>query len=380
MRTWLRVTLPSLGMLPVFVVLIGASAAFRLSLWALVGQALPELDRPGKVTLGWAVAIYAMSRVGFHPIVRPQYHVWLASTPWVPSKPLPLGPVHLVMQDIAFVCFAMLVGWPACGEFVWFMPQLFLAVYIAALSIVLAVTGEAWFAYALAFGVGLIVYFWRSVPFALGAAALTYLLAYFALRQSLARFPWDLERLESLRQSSSYRGRAAGKLGWPFDSLAPKSPNTHTEVPLKHAVATGLLAGWGFYVVASLFPPSADRSIFCATLPLYVAFFASLVRLVRYIGQGYLPPISLAGRLLTGRWIIRGYDQVFAAPLLATFMAVSLTFVGWFLRVDPTISGPIVVAVILMIAIGMGPSLREWRLTGNHRIIPVRSGDSVQVG
>src|SRR5262245_22736690 len=44
---------------------------------------------------------YAVYRVaGFHPGYRAGYYLWLRGTPWSSQKPLPMGPVHLVWQDV----------------------------------------------------------------------------------------------------------------------------------------------------------------------------------------------------------------------------------------------------------------------------------------
>ena len=90
--------------------------------------------------------------------------------------------------------------------------------------------------------------------------------------------------------------------------------------------------------------------------------------------MGYFPPISLLGRLATGRLIIPGYDQALVAPLLLTTI-VGLTgtitaFNHELLPIDPIYVVPIALTLTWWITVGMGPSLEVWRLTGNHRIAP----------
>jgi hypothetical protein len=111
-----------------------------------------------------------------------------------------------------------------------------------------------------------------------------------------------------------------------------------------------------------------------------VAGVAPFVRVVIHC-DGYAPPISFLGRLATGRWIIPCYDQVFAAPLLAAATGYALGTLSAYLGLDPLFSHPVVVAVVLFICLGLGPSLTDWRLTGEHRLVEgsLRSG-AVKVG
>jgi hypothetical protein len=99
--------------------------------------------------------------------------------------------------------------------------------------------------------------------------------------------------------------------------------------------------------------------------------FAVLIRLLAYIGP-YRPPISFWGRILTGRWIIPGYDYVFLAPLCTLLVAL----LGWraALLAGPDHWGivvyPLATAAVLIVALNMSPSLGQWSLTGHHRIAP----------
>ena len=94
---------------------------------------------------------------------------------------------------------------------------------------------------------------------------------------------------------------------------------------------TGLLSGWWLFVLAHIVKEvdgeahgkSFDGGAYAIALPLAIA-----ARLFIYC-NGYLPPISLTGRLATGRWLNPGYDQIFVAPLLAALVGV----VAWYLRV-----------------------------------------------
>jgi hypothetical protein len=368
----------------VFVILEGAASAFKFYSDLLLGQVVPEFTMPSKYVLAIFVVVFATWRAwAFHPAVSADYGRWLASTPWDARKPLPLGPVHLEMSDILIIAFMLLVSWPACGEYTFHMPALFLAVYSAALGLPFLATDQVWGAYAVGFGVGLVAYVWRNLPLALTASVITYAAAFVALRRSLARFPWNvkwLERFGPFGSAANQRSQQTKSVGWPFGSLGPKWSDSNVSVPLLHAVSIGLLFGWWFYVAASLVPPGSDRSNACDGILILATVFGALIRVLTYIA-GYGPPISLAGRIFTGSWIIRGYDQVFATPLLACFIAFSFRVAAKLAGIDPTVYCPILLALVIMILFGMGPSLKEWRLTGNHRITVGAHGlNSVKVG
>ena len=107
-----------------------------------------------------------------------------------------------------------------------------------------------------------------------------------------------------------------------------------------------------------------------------MACFAAGARLIRYL-NGYAPPLSLLGRLGTGRLIIPAYDQVFVAPLLAMVVAgAAYVLSGLPLRAAapvlawlhaPQWTAPITFALVAFIIASGRPSLRHWRLCGGHR-------------
>jgi hypothetical protein len=86
--------------------------------------------------------------------------------------------------------------------------------------------------------------------------------------------------------------------------------------------------------------------------------------------NGYAPPINIWGRLTTGRLIIPGYDQVVLAPFAVLAVGIAAWYVPLWLEFNPIFATPIALAMMWWIIWGMPPSLRQWRLTGNHRIVP----------
>jgi energy-coupling factor transporter ATP-binding protein EcfA2 len=79
-------------------------------------------------------------------------------------------------------------------------------------------------------------------------------------------------------------------------------------------------------------------------------------------------PISLAGRITTGRWIVPGYDVIYLAPILilSAFPAVLLTLRAWDALSE--LGLPVCRAVAMFIALTTPPERRQRRLTGRHRM------------
>ncbi len=369
MIRWLRVVWP-----PWWTLLIAAivysffEAVFLLVEWLLQTPFFATRDNE-RVMLGLMGVLagqYGLYRfAAFHPVVRLDYRQWLRATPWTSRKPLPLGPVHLVAQDVLMLGVLVALGWPRLQSQALIVIPVFLFTYLIGLGLLHAATGAPLWAYAIGVGVGFMALFAPyPVLFAIAAAA-SYGCAYLGLRAALARFPWD-----SIAGWFWSKDELAGKkvLGWPFDRLGFQTRGPRT-LALRDTLLTGALAGWWFFALGyhfRSFDIDAIRYLFFVALP---ALVGGPIRLACYC-DGYWPPISLFGRLVQGRWIIPGYDQVFVAPLLALVVAVAAWFVPLWTGVPRLIVNPIALTVTWWILFGMGPSLQTWRLTGNHRITP----------
>lgn len=137
-----------------------------------------------------------------------------------------------------------------------------------------------------------------------------------------------------------------------------------------------LLVAWWTYCVASLIPVEDDPASFMLLVFSTIGITAFVTRLFVYLGS-YRPPIGIWGRIMTGRWIIPGYDYVLLAPLCILLVELLGGVAGS--RAAPATAGdsgyglaiyPLATAAALIVALNMGPSLPEWRLTGHHRIVP----------
>jgi hypothetical protein len=100
--------------------------------------------------------------------------------------------------------------------------------------------------------------------------------------------------------------------------------------------------------------------------------FSVLARLSAYC-ISYRPPISLFGRLATGRWIIPGYDRALVAPigglLIWWWLAPALSEV---LHVPTAIGLSISLTLALLAVLVPGPSYRDWVLASPCRMVPTK--------
>jgi hypothetical protein len=94
-----------------------------------------------------------------------------------------------------------------------------------------------------------------------------------------------------------------------------------------------------------------------------------ILRMVAYV-SGHLSPISLLGRLRIGRLIVPGYDVCFLGPLLCYLTGGAVLWMCHAFRVPMELAQPVAMTVLILVAFFAPPGLREWKLTGKHRIWP----------
>jgi hypothetical protein len=99
-------------------------------------------------------------------------------------------------------------------------------------------------------------------------------------------------------------------------------------------------------------------------------FIAGLVIVVRVFVYlvGHVPPISLLGRFATRRFIIPGYDVMFAAPALAGAVACLGPELLMWVGVLPVAAVPLSTAATIWIVLAVPPDLETWHYTGHFRI------------
>jgi hypothetical protein len=341
-------------------------------LWVGYGLEVTELVGPQILGIRDKVAAvccgaYGLYRVAaFHPLFRPAYREWLMSTPWTSPKPLPLGPIHLVFQDVILlaVVVAMLHGSPVAF---WLMALAAVTAYLTALTVTFRLVGLVGTFYGMAFGLGLALRLAKHPYFSIGVIAALYPLACVGVRRSLARFPWA----EWYRSTASLRGfnhaasARATVLGWPFDQLRPAEPKT--RIGLAEAALVIALVGWLLYAVSchTLGRPGEASLPELVCLVGVVGCFA--VRLLLYLVYHH-PPLSLPGRIATFQWIIPGYDQALVAPICAFLAGVLVPASLGALGLPRSTWHSLCLAIVLFVCLAMPPSLRRWHLTGAHRL------------
>ena len=370
MRAWFRVVLLGPGLAFGFMLAYAATYIPNVVYWIYTGVFPVNADWEiiQIPLLVMAAAAYGLTRaVAFHPGFMEEYRKWLNQTPWRYGLPLPAGPIHLVPQDVVVVGVLCGLGTWRLPEFWWMVPSVFLASYLAGLLIGFIRTRLDWHAFLLAFGLGGAVLLYQT-PWGLGLLFLgLYGIAYHGLARWLKepglpvadeRICFDAETTRNLKI----------KLGWPYDYLGPL--RERHPISIGRAAAFAMVAGWWEFVLISV---EFESFIFIATIgPLFLAGMR-----LKYI-WGYAPPISMWGRIRTFRWIIPGYDVVFVAPVMILLL---LWFMKWLVfdcGVTQELALPLVLGAIVFVALACPPSLDQWRLTGNHRIVPAVNKQEMQ--
>lgn len=317
------------------------------------------------------MALYGIFRVmAFHPLFRPRYRDWLEQTPWTVNKPLPLGPIHLIWQDVILVGLAMLSLHDSTQGRPWPLLAFFFA-YLGVLGVSFWRTGPWWMGYLVLFGLAGAA---RTIaqPFlAIGILVGVYLIALFGVRASLRLFPWPrLQFLDEIvrmfRNQTPARERPIAIAVWPLTQ--PQETWKTEKINRRDGILAPLLGACWLYALASHIQKIDDQSGFLGFVLFFTTAIALILRLTAYVAPCW-PPIGFWGRIFTRHWVIPGYDHVFLAPLCTLITALA----GWFLAmlVGPpyyTIMYPLVAAWVAIVALNMGPSLRKWQLTGQYRM------------
>jgi hypothetical protein len=321
-----------------------------------------------------AAIFYGFYRVlDFHPDLRSEYRKWLTLTPWSSSQQLPLGPVHLVAQDALLIGLMVALTAPLYGwNSVWIV-RVFSISYLLALMLAMGAAEEWLTTYAIAFALAIMVVWSAELQFWL-LVSIAYAFGIVGIRRSLKRlesqFDWtEWVRSEFLKNDSSH---AAADLSWPFGRISPSIQAKNLS--LAHGTALSLLVGlWVLAILTAMNrmkPIDDPKDPFPGVLvALFPTVILVVVRLARYDLFRYAPPISLVGRVLTGRWIVPGYDQVLVAPLLALVLFAPLYSFLKRIGLEIRLAEAITVTAIGFILFNLGPRPRRWMLTGGHRIL-----------
>ena len=373
-RTWMRVVLP-------FEVIAIIWVAAQVLVCSVLIVMIAWGDREGIagfVALSTGISaisalIYGIYRAWyFHPVENRSYGEWLQIMPWTPADPLPLGPVHFVWQD-AVVLVALGLNSPTPVVTTAVVMGLFVSGFCVSQATFAVFRKEMVGAYGFLtlLGIGIIGMLRLEiiVPVAIGMC----FIAHISNRRLLKRF-------HTIDLSDSPATQGINSLlffletpeeGWPAGFLC--RGDNRRAVPQWHAIGIALIAGWISYALTWHFPFESmehpddvlERTISGgAAILLYII----LPRLGLYCWN-FRPPISILGRIATGKIIIPGYDKVF----VFAFVVLAGWFTGYqFVQMgyDGRLSIALATSLVVWGTLGVGPSLRKWGLTGRHRIVP----------
>lgn len=372
---WFRVVSPpawTIGLALAFYFAIEGLHQFTLALHAEAESR--RLGQASAAVVASLTAAYALFRgIAFHPASRDEYLAWLALTPWRFPKPLPLGPVQVVAQDLVVLVLFEILLLDAPLDMRLLVPAIFLFVLTSCWALWLWATGSRSAAYEMGYALGATLWVSSWSYLAGGVCVLvTYVFSIRRLRESFATFPWAsyTVRRQRNRQLRSRARKSQGAIsefatwGWAFDVL---SPQRSEQLPRQDRLLLSGLAGW--WALAIL---AHTRVELLEPLVAMVSIFAGgiycLRQVLRYIWS-HAPPISFLGRLVTGRWVIPSYDVALipvvyylAAVGVASFLV--LPSGAWPVRY--VLPGTLTLYLVLMNLVC--PDLDKWRLTCKTRM------------
>jgi hypothetical protein len=315
----------------------------------------PYLRDPTAICWTFIGILYASFRtMRYYPALS--YGAWLSSTPWQSKRPLPLGPPHLVWEDMVPALLVAL--W--CGRPV--LPMTAFAVIYGLMAVRVSWRGRdgKW---VLALFVCLAAYevlIWPSDRLILVIDLAILVAADVAVRRSLFDLPW----VRPIALEARVARANLGKSKWPLAPLTPMNPMAAAD-----GWTIAAVAGWVVNCVAGRViredPGDADSAAIVVGL---VLSLAALLRWGNYCGM-YHPPISIWGRIRTLRLVVPGYDHVLIAPLAAAAIGIAIPFSCW----TAGWKYPVVLAattlLVMCIILNAGPTISQWQLTGHHRIV-----------
>ncbi|MBI1367159.1 MAG: hypothetical protein GC162_00750 [Planctomycetes bacterium] len=358
-----------------------------LRVFALIVQHAVDIPRPDTMDLDSldavrkaqicfllaCCAIYGLYRaVNPHPLFQSSYNAYLALTPWRFGAPLPSGPVTLAWPDTIFLAALTALVVMCHPELppAWIM-LVFTFPFLATMAISFFILGHKVWGYLVLASLTLYPLLWERSVMLLAAMALVHVGAWMGIRRTMWDYPWDLQELRELgrqfRKVTEISARRADYLGWPLQFLSLRDPSP--VISYFDGVCISLLVGLWTYAAMTLVrnPTWFDPQpwLFC----LFLSGVPPLIRIFGYCSR-LRPPISLMGRLLTGRWLIPKYDIAVLVPMaiggatlaLATIASIRQWPVAWTL--------PLLVTFMLLLIINVGPTFARWQLTGAVRIVP----------
>lgn len=342
------------------ILMVFALDLIPLSIWWCFHISEPHINEAVRriqgVFLGLLCLFLGSLVAARHPANTAAYRNWLTATPWRAGLPMPMGPVTPRLAE-----YALLAGFVAVAvlhlRFSFAAPLIaFMLGFAVPTLITLARTGPAPAAIAMVFIAALFPRFAPDLEIMLATSAVLYVIACAAVERSMRKFPWGMDEVKFPKH----------KLGGVFDRLSPKAPER--SITLRSGLITAAALGWWLYCILArpLDGIEAPRPVY--VMPGLVASVLALIRFATYCGE-YNWPISLWGRIRTGKLIIPGYDYVMVTPLCAAVMGWTMPTLAIGAGATPAVAMGLTLSLVMAVLLLGPPSLRHWQLTGNHRIV-----------
>ena len=352
----------------------------------LPGEAVPvdvtAIHEAVLVILAIAFGIFRSSY--FHPLSDKSYGTWLARTPWQLGQPLPFGPVHFSWQDMLTLGVMMALSLlPPMLEFrPWYLPMIVLGAYGARLAVLHLAIGLYWAAAGFVAVAGCAVLTGNRPVAQIAVFAAMYGISLWGVRASLRDFPYTEERRAELGLLP-HKLPERFRVWWP---LAPESDadlrgQRGSDAFVFHAILAwpwlvAAVVGWVMLCVVHLLRNEPDVAVGLLYIHRFVVVVFALIRLGTYVVYHW-PPISLAGRVATRRFVIPGYDVVLVAPAAAIVAGYVLPIVLTGIGLSPLVAIPLATTLSIWLALALPPSFKKWHYTAHCRV-PVTAPEGQQ--
>ena len=163
--------------------------------------------------------------------------------------------------------------------------------------------------------------------------------------------------------------RAGGRepsCGWSFDRLY-RDIRVAKGINRIDALLGCMLGGWWLFSLFSLIVDPRERRI-ALLMVVIPTIFASAGAAASSTYTGCQSPISFWGEFGHFRWIIPGYDQIFVGPICSMLGGFLVLFLMRDRFGPSEICYPVAGGVAVLLALISPPSLKRFRLTGQHRL------------
>ena len=393
-RMWIRRVMPEDGRIVTTLVLALGFELYHVT--QEIEKGIGRFDNAvrGEITplplLGLTLIWGAQRAARFHPFYRPDYRDWLRLTPWRPGDDPPWGPIRLVTQDLLVLGLWAGLVWVLSGGALhpFKVVSVFLFGYVGMSVPPILKGGAPLLACATLFGLGGMIRANADPNWMLGIAVGTALVGHVGQIRALRHFPWTrvptvkighwairsrpdpaLARagrgLEDADDETVDDFEAPDDLGYPLDQLRPLYDWELRRMPVVGAVLVSALAAWWFHVAAVGFG-GIGQPLFSPLIGFYVYICLGilLVRTLVYFTR-VQPPITLGGRLRTGRFLQPRFDVALLPLPLIILAAVGVPLVGQGLAGEVLL--PVGLGLTWFVALACPPTLTWWRLAGSHR-------------